>query len=156
MRIKSIMLKNIKIAIFVSFLFIFLMFSSLYIGIKIDSFSFSNFLISQFYIKMDKKLILSIEKVEYKSKSSKESNSLENLKNDIQLLPKILKIFQSIKIESLKINENQFYIWFNGKELYLDNNFVNISSKINDSSNTVFFELNSLYLKDYKVLFDGK
>ncbi|PZP11143.1 MAG: DUF3971 domain-containing protein, partial [Aliarcobacter butzleri] len=140
------MLKNIKIAIFVSFLFIFLMFSSLYIGIKIDSFSFSNFLISQFYIKMDKKLILSIEKVEYKSKSSKESNSLENLKNDIQLLPKILKFFQSIKIENLKINENQFYIWFNGKELYLDNNFVNISSKINDSSNTVFFELNSLYL----------
>ncbi|WP_458363557.1 YhdP family protein [Aliarcobacter butzleri] len=132
------------------------MFSSLYIGIKIDSFSFSNFLISQFYIKMDKKLILSIEKVEYKTESSKESNSLENLKNDIQLLPKILKFFQSIKIESLKINENQFYIWFNGKELYLDNNFVNISSKINDSSNTVFFELNSLYLKDYKVLFDGK
>ncbi|WP_458411035.1 YhdP family protein [Aliarcobacter butzleri] len=132
------------------------MFSSLYIGIKIDSFSFSNFLISQFYIKMDKKLILSIEKVEYKSESSKESNSLENLKNDIQLLPKILKFFQSIKIESLKINENQFYIWFNGKELYLDNNFINISSKINDSSNTVFFELNSLYLKDYKVLFDGK
>ena len=91
---------------------------------------------------MDKKLILSIEKVEYKSKSSKESNSLENLKNDIQLLPKILKFFQSIKIESLKINENQFYIWFNGKELYLDNNFINISSKINDYSNTVFFEKN--------------
>ncbi|PUE64553.1 DUF3971 domain-containing protein [Arcobacter lacus] len=150
------MLKNIKIAIFVSFLFIFLMFSSLYIGIKIDSFSFSNFLISQFYIKMDKKLILNIEKIEYESKSNKESNSLENLKNDIQLLPKILKFFQSIKIENLKINDNEFYIWFNGKELYLDNNFINLSSKIDDSSNTVFFELNSLYLKDYKVLFDGK
>ncbi|MFX4236629.1 hypothetical protein ACOL3F_11915, partial [Aliarcobacter butzleri] len=80
------------------------------------------------------KLILSIEKDEYKSQSSKESISLENLKNDIQFLPKILKFFQSIKIESLKINENQFYIWFNRKELYLDNNFVNISSKIIDSS----------------------
>lgn len=105
---------------------------------------------------MDKKLILSIERIEYKSKNDKESNSLENLKNNIQLLPKVLKFFQSIKIENLKINDNEFYIWFNGSDLYLDNKFINLSSKIDDSSNTIFFEINSLYLKDYKVLFDGK
>jgi hypothetical protein len=105
---------------------------------------------------MDKKLILNIENIEYKSKKSKTQSSFEDLKKDISLLPKVLKLFQSINIERLKIDDNEFKIILDENSLYLDNKFVNISSKVDISSNQVVFELYSLYLKDIELLLDGK
>ena len=86
------------------------LFSFLYSGIKIDSFSFSNIFVSQFYIKIDKKLILDIDYIEYKSEKIKTSNSFEELKNSIELLPKVLKFFQKIKINKLYHHYNKLLI----------------------------------------------
>ena len=105
---------------------------------------------------MDKKLILDIGNIEYISKKSKINNSFEDLKKDIQLLPQILKLFQNINIEKLKIDGNEFKIILNENDLYLDNKFVNISSKIDISSKQITFDLYSLYLKDLALFFDGK
>ncbi|AXX89723.1 AsmA family protein (DUF3971 domain) [Arcobacter suis CECT 7833] len=138
------------------FLIIISLFSFLYSGIKIDSFSFSNIFVSQFYIKIDKKLILDIDYIEYKSEKAKTSNSFEELKNSIELLPKVLNFFQKIKINKLKIDDNEFEIILNDEILYLDNKYINIASKIDKISNQVVFELYSLYLKDLDFLFDGK
>ena len=107
------MLKMIKPIFLFFFLIIISLFSFLYSGIKIDSFSFSNIFVSQFYIKIDKKLILDIDYIEYKSEKIKTSNSFEELKNSIELLPKVLKFFQKIKINKLKINDNEFEIILN-------------------------------------------
>lgn len=146
----------------VKFLFVFLFLiiisfiSFLYSGIKIDSFSFLNFSVSQFYIKMDKKLILNIEDIKFTFNKSESKSSFEDIKKNIELLPTVLKLFQSIEVDRLKIGENEFKIVLNDKELYLDNKFVNLSSKIDTSSNTISFDLHSLYLKDIKLKFDGK
>ena len=150
------MLKMIKPIFLFFFLIIISLFSFLYSGIKIDSFSFSNIFVSQFYIKIDKKLILDIDYIEYKSEKTKTSNSFEELKNSIELLPKVLKIFQKIKINKIKIDDNEFEIILNDEILYLDNKYINIASKIDTISNQVVFELYSLYLKDLDFLFDGK
>lgn len=150
------MLKMIKPIFLFFFLIIISLFSFLYSGIKIDSFSFSNIFVSQFYIKIDKKLILDIDYIEYKSEKIKTSNSFEELKNSIELLPKVLKFFQKIKINKLKIDDNEFEIILNDEILYLDNKYINIASKIDTISNQVVFELYSLYLKDLDFLFDGK
>lgn len=150
------MLKMIKPIFLFFFLIIISLFSFLYSGIKIDSFSFSNIFVSQFYIKIDKKLILDIDYIEYKSEKTKTSNSFEELKNSIELLPKVLKFFQKIKINKLKIDDNEFEIILNDEILYLDNKYINIASKIDTISNQVVFELYSLYLKDLDFLFDGK
>lgn len=150
------MLKSIKLLFVLLFLIIISLLSYLYSGIKIDSFSLSNFSVSQFYIKMNKKLILDIGNIEYKSKKTETKSSLEDLKKDIELLPKILMLFESIDIKSLKIDDNEFRILINDKDLYLDNKFLNISSKIDITSNQILFDMYSLYLKDYELLFDGK
>ncbi|RWS46043.1 DUF3971 domain-containing protein [Arcobacter suis] len=150
------MLKMIKPIFLFFFLIIISLFSFLYSGIKIDSFSFSNIFVSQFYIKIDKKLILDIDYIEYKSEKAKTSNSFEELKNSIELLPKVLNFFQKIKINKLKIDDNEFEIILNDEILYLDNKYINIASKIDKISNQVVFELYSLYLKDLDFLFDGK
>jgi len=150
------MLKTIKLIFVFLFLLIIFLVSILYSGIKINSFSFSDILISQFYIKIDKKLILNIENIEYISKKSKTQSSLEDLKKNISLLPKVLNLFESIHINRLKIDDNEFKIILDNESLYLDNKFVNISSKIDISSNQVVFDLYSLYLKDVDLLFQGK
>ena len=150
------MLKMIKPTFLFLFLIIISFFSFLYTGLKIDSFSFSNILVSQFYIKMDKKLILTIDNIEYKSEKTTTSSSFEELKNSIELLPKVLNFFQKIKINKLKINDNEFEIILDDEILYLDNKYINIASKIDTISNQVVFELYSLYLKDLNFLFDGK
>lgn len=105
---------------------------------------------------MDKKLILDIENIEYKSKKSQVKNSYEDLKKNIDLLPNVLKFFQKIHVERLKIDDNEFTIVLDSEKLYLDNKFVNISSKVDFISNQVVFDLYSLYLKDVGLLIDGK
>ena len=105
---------------------------------------------------MDKKLILTIDNIEYKSEKTTTSSSYEELKNSIELLPKVLNFFQKIKINKLKINDNEFEIILDNEILYLDNKYINIASKIDTISNQVVFELYSLYLKDLNFLFDGK
>ena len=150
------MFDSVKFLLVFLFLITISFISFLYSGIKIDSFSFLNFSVSQFYIKMDKKLILNIENIEYTSKKSESKSSLEDIKKDIELLPTVLKLFQSIEVNRLKIGEGEFKIVLNEKELYLDNKFVNLSSKIDTSSNSISFDLHSLYLKDLKLKFDGK
>ena len=105
---------------------------------------------------MDKKLILNIENIELKSGKTETKSSFDELKKDLETLPVILKLFQKIDIERLKIADNEFKIILDEDTLYLDNKFVNISSKIDISSKQVTFDLNSLYLKDVELLFDGK
>lgn len=105
---------------------------------------------------MDKKLIVDIDNIEIKSKKSKVKNSYDDLEKNIELLPKVLKYFKYIHVERLKIDGNEFTISMNDKAIYLDNKFINISSKIDFSSHQVVFDLYSLYLKDIKLMFDGK
>jgi len=131
-------------------------FSLLFSGIKIDSFSFGNINVSQFYIKLDKKLIVDIDNIEIKSKKSKVENSYDDLQKNIDLLPKVLKFFKSIHVERLKIDGNEFTISMNDKAIYLDNKFVNLSSRIEFLAHQVVFDLYSLYLKDVNLMLDGK
>lgn len=150
------MLKIIKAFIFLLFLLFLLFISVMFWGIKIDSFSFANINVSQFYIKLDKKLIVSIEKLELKSKKSQVESSFENIKKDIELFPKVLKIFQQIDIKNLSIDGNEFNIFLKDDVLYLDNKFLNLSANLDISSSQNTLDLYSLYLKDFDVLLMGK
>ena len=150
------MLKAIKLLFFFLLFIIVLISSALFLGIKINSFSFGNVLISQFYIKFDKKLIVDIENIEIKSKKSEVTNSYEDLKKNIELLPTVLKFFKQIDIRRLKIDGNEFTIALNEESLYLDNKFVNVSSQLDFLSNEVIFNLYSLYLKDIDLMLTGK
>ena len=98
---------------------------------------------------------MNIENIEYKSKKTETTNSIEEIKKSIELLPKVLKFFERIEISRLKIDDNEFEIILNDEILYLDNKYINLSSKIDINSNQVVFDLYSLYLKDLGVLFEG-
>ena len=149
------MRKAIKALLLFLFVLVILLFSILFSGIKINSFSFANLLISQFYIKLDKKLIVRINSIEFNSKKSNVESSIDDLKKNIDLLPKIISVFQEIDINSLKIDGNEFSIFINNEDIYLDNKYINLVSNISKASKQLEFDIKSLYLKDYDVLFEG-
>ena len=151
------MLKKIRIfVLLLSLSLLFVMFSLLFSGIKISSFQLLNFKISQFYMKLDKKLILNIENIEYKSEKTMTNSSIEDIKKNLDILPFVLKWFQSIDIEKLSINDNIVKIVLNKDILSVENKFFLLDSKIDVLSKEVLLDINNLYLKDYNILFKGK
>ena len=150
------MLKAIKLLFFFFLIITSLISLVLFLGIKVNSFSFGNVFVSQFYIKFDKKLIVDIENIEIKSQKSKVKNSYEDLKQNIKQLPIVFKIFKKIDVRNLKIDGNEFTIALNNESLFLNNKYINISSKLDFISNQIIFDLHSLYLKDIDLILTGK
>jgi len=95
-----------------------------------------------------------IDEIELPTTTSSE-NSTNDIKKNIQYLPYILKIFQRINIESLKVKNNEFTITIDESIFYIDNKFINISAQPVVEEHSITLKLYSLYLKDYKLLFDG-
>ena len=150
------MLKAIKLLLFFTALLVFLIFFSLFFGIKINSFSLANVSVSQFYLKLDKKLILTVENVILNDKETQSASTFEDIKKDLQFFPKILHYFKSIDIENLALANNRFTIKLEDNYLYLDNKFLNLATSFEHSSSNTKFDLYSLYLKEQDMLLDGK
>jgi hypothetical protein len=125
-------------------------------GINLDSFSFGNFSVSKFYIKIDKKLIVRIDEIDIKDKKTKVHSSLEDIKSMISKAPMILDFFQSIDIETMKIADNTFKIRLDDDYIYVDNKFVNIASQYSKEGDVLKLNIYSIYLKDIDLLLLGK
>ncbi|QEP40472.1 AsmA-like C-terminal domain-containing protein [Arcobacter porcinus] len=151
------MLINIKRASFLFIVFPFLLiFILLFFGIKIDSFSLFGVKISQFYIKLDKKLILRVDNIEYKYIESEVEDSVEASKNDLTILPKVLRLFEEIDIKNISINDNNFKIYIKDGKIELENKFLSVDARISGNYNQIFLDIENLYLKDYKVRASGR
>lgn len=107
-------------------------------------------------MKFDKKLILEANEIIIQNKKTTLENSSENIKRDINLLPKVLKYFNKIDIQRLKIDDNELTILLNEDYLYLDNKFLNISANLDFSDTLVNLDFHSAYLKDLDLILTGK
>ena len=120
-----------------------------------DSFSFGDFSVSKFYLKIDKKLILQIDEIVIKDKKTKVHSSFEDIKSLLSSAPYILDLFQKIDIEDMEIADNRFKIRFDDEYIYVDNKFVNIASKYSKIGDLLKLDIYSIYLKDIDLLLLG-
>ncbi|PLY05145.1 MAG: DUF3971 domain-containing protein [Arcobacter sp.] len=150
------MLKIIKLTITLLLVLFFIIGFSLFSGIKINSLSFGDFSVSQLYLKLDKKLILEVEEIIFEAKKSHVESSSDDIQQNISKLQYLLKIFQKIDIERLKIKDNEFTIVLNDENLYLDNKFVNVSANLDFAGSDVMLDIYSIYLKDINLTLIGK
>ncbi len=155
----SILKKTILFTI--SFLFTILLFFGLYLylyGLNISSFSYKDISVNGLYIKLDKKLIVKINKLKIPNINSnlKNTNSLDDIQKDLEYIPILKQYFTLIDIKDLIIGSQHMIVSYNDENIYFDNNLVNISVKPEFSKNTINLNLYSLYLKDYKMMFDGE
>ena len=121
-----------------------------------DSFSFGDFSVSKFYLKIDKKLILQIDEIVLKDKKTKVQSSFEDIKSILNKAPFVLNLFQNIDIETMKIADNSFKLKLDDDYIYLDNKFVNIASSYSRVGDLLNLNIYSIYLKDIDLLLLGK
>lgn len=149
------MLKTIK---FLS-IFIFILgvaaFFILSVGINIDRFSFAGINVSKLYIKLDKKLIVQIEKIRL-PKQSQTTSSRNDLKRHIGYLPTALRLFQKVDIERLIVDNNEFTITLDNDIFYVDTKFINIAAQPFVEGKNIILKLYSMYLKDYDMMLEGE
>ncbi|WP_428026710.1 AsmA-like C-terminal domain-containing protein [Arcobacter sp.] len=125
-------------------------------GIKLDSFSFGDFSVSKFYLKIDKKLILQIDELVIKDKKTKVQSSFEDIKSILNKTPMVLSMFERIDIETIKIADNIFKIRLDNDFIYLDNKFINVASQYSKTGDLLNLDVYSIYLKDINLLLLGK
>ena len=102
------------ITVFISSLIIFFIF--LFDGIHIDNFSTSKVKFSQLYLKYDKKLIFSIEKLEIPKQSTSQTSFDPSI---IGLADEFLAYFSLIEIKNLVYDNKSIYIKFQNNQFVL-------------------------------------
>ncbi len=153
----SITSKVIK-SIWTLFLIIIILATLLFLvlknGIRVEQITLPKFQIEQFYIKLDKKLIVSIDKVKIFNKN-KASSSIKEIKNILTYIPYLNKFFDSISIRSVKLDDKEIKLLYKDNIFYIDSNFLSINSTIHPWKNSIEIKIKQMNLKDYKVKLKG-
>ncbi|SFP45593.1 AsmA-like C-terminal domain-containing protein [Hydrogenimonas thermophila] len=146
----------LKIFLLISFLFILIIFL-LAKGIEISEINLPGFKIQQFYIKLDKKLIISIKSVKIKAKkeSSKTVNEVNNIVKVIQYLP---HYFQKVNVENLQVGQKNINLLYDNNIFHIDTDILHLSSTLsyNPKLKVISVNIKELYLNDSQINLNGQ
>jgi len=137
------------ICLFIAFLFVILT-----NGIQIENLELPKIKISQLYIKLDKKLIVTIETLDINIKS-KQNSSFNEIKDLTKNLPYLYSFFNYISIQNLIFNNKTVHFLYKDKVFYIDSDFLTIDAKITDWKDSIEVDIKQLVLKDFKIKFRG-
>ncbi|MEA3554240.1 MAG: AsmA-like C-terminal domain-containing protein [Campylobacterota bacterium] len=145
------MLKKI-VSILGGLILIVLMFLiSLIYGIKIDNISYKNIYLNELYLKYDKKLILTLNKLEIKNQNEVLQSDFNS--SDFKIITQTLNYFKLIKINSIEHNDKYISLEYKNKTMNLT--YKDLQTKSN-SQNEINFKAtiknNKLY---YKIFSDN-
>ena len=147
-------MKNIWRFFLFIFLFITLLFVLLTNGIRIENITLPKIKISQLYIKLDKKLIVSIDKLDI-SIQSKKNSSLEELHDITSKLPYLYSLFKSISIQNIVYDNKIVHFLYKDEIFYIDSDFLTIDAKIRDWEDSIEVDIKQMILKDFHLKIKG-
>ncbi len=144
------MLKSI-VSILGGIILIFLIFiGSLYSGIKINQITNDSFDIQSLYIKYDKKLIVSIEKLKIKPSKSSEPLVLDS--SWTGYIQKALGYIKLVKIDDIVFEDKHFFAKFEDNILELKYQNIELFLKVNIKNDDIFYELTSNEIQDIRFI----
>jgi len=146
----------LKIFLFISFLFTLIIFT-LANGITIQKIDLPSFKIEQFYIKLNKKLVISIKSIEIKGKK-KSTGTINEVNNIIKLIQYLPHYFQKIEIDNLQIGQKKINLLYDNNIFYIDTDTIQLSSTCtyNPKLKVITLNINELHLKDSQIALNGK
>ncbi|MBZ7982433.1 AsmA-like C-terminal domain-containing protein [Campylobacter sp. RM12640] len=146
--------KHINKIIKILFIFIFLIIAFVFVlanGISIKDFKLINIEISELYLKLDKKLILNINKVYIKKANSNEALDINQIRKKILSLKEYKQVFlffQSINIKNIQINDALVKIYYDENQLNIQSDDIEANIKINLYSNELLANITNLKYKN--------
>ncbi len=144
------LLHSTILKIFLVFLFIFIaLFFFLLSGVTIPKISLPGVKISQFYIKLDKKLDISIDSIEIE-KSNKPTKTLKELERIGTLIQYLPNYFNRVYIKNLIVGKRSFHLLYNDNIFYFDADTIQLASKISYDPSLKILKANvrKLIIKD--------
>ncbi len=148
-------MKNIWRFFLVIFLFIIFLFVILTNGINIENLVLPKIKISQLYIKLDKKLIVSMDTLELDIKNDN-NTSLSEIKSLIDKLPILYALFKSVSIQNIIYDNKTLHFLYKNEIFFADSDFLTIDSKIVSKDDDIKFKINQMILKDLKIELSGE
>jgi hypothetical protein len=148
-------MKNIWRFFLVIFLFIIFLFVILTNGINIENLVLPKIKISQLYIKLDKKLIVSMDTLELDIQNNN-NTSLSEINYWIDKLPILYTLFKSISIQNIIFDNKTLHFLYKNEIFFVDSDFLTIDSKIVSKDDDIKFKINQMILKDFKIELNGK
>ncbi|MEA3498157.1 MAG: AsmA-like C-terminal domain-containing protein, partial [Campylobacterota bacterium] len=141
------MLKKIVSVLGVLILIVLMFFFSLMYGIKIDNISYKSIHLNGLYLKYDKKLILTLDKIAIKPK--KEQSKTKFNPYYISFIDDTLKYFKYIKIDNLIYNKRNIFLEFkNNIFIFKDKELgLNLSTELNYNQQNHGFNIKNLKIK---------
>lgn len=163
MIVKSIILEIIeKIckAFLIVFIFLVIILVVLAKGIHVDNIRTPSAKINGLYIKLDKKLIVTVDEINLLKPNEdikQSTDSLSSLDVILNKIPYLYVFFDTIDIKSLKYKDEEAKIRYSNKNMFIDTKYLTIQTKsiaYNDGDVELDFE--ELALKDYHLILNGK
>lgn len=134
-----------------------MLYTFLYNGIRIQQLKIAGVQIEEFYLRLDKKLILEIQTLNLSEIQTSQAPS-NNIKEQIQYAKNIhllLQYFQKINIQNIVFKDYQASLSYDGK--YFLVNLPQIYAKLNliEKSSQVLVDFQDIYLKQYGIYYQG-
>jgi len=118
-------------------------------GFTIPKISLPGLEMNQFYIKLDKKLIISVDSIviDRRNRPTKTVKELESVATLVEYLP---KYFHEVTIKRLRVGERSFSLLYSGDTFYFDSDTFRLASEIRFDPKTKSLEANveKLLIKD--------
>ncbi len=144
---------KIFLALLVIFIALFFFLTS---GVTIPKLSLPGLKITQFYIKLDKKLIISVDsiKIEKRNRPAQTVRELERIGTLVQYLP---NYFRQVSINNLIVGKRVFHLLYNDDVFYFDSDTFQVASRLSfdPSTKTLSADVRKLYIKKPKVELAG-
>lgn len=144
------MLKSVFVTIGILLLIFLISFISLVNGISIDSISTKSVNIKELYLKYDKKLIFSIEKLEILDSKDEEESSFD-LKW-LQYSNTILNFFTTIELKDIIYANEHINVKYQNNLFTIKSNGIIVSLQQNIHNNTIDYQIQSNKIKDIKFI----
>lgn len=147
-------------------LFIFILFGALIYkilndGFKIDSISIAGIKIDEFYLKLDEKLILRIERIDLRNYDSSTDSppKLHDLTNLVRYAVNLSQIFKELKIAKIAQNSDSHEdssIFFNGKKFQINLPYLIADFSLNNEGEDILLDIETLKIKQENLDIKGR
>lgn len=145
--------KKILLVMIVLIALISPLFLALKNGISIDGYHFGSTNLEKLYIKLDKKLIVSIQNLQIKKTNTKlNPQSIISLLNKATL---ISSLFSEINIKNINYNDTNSTFLYKNEIFYIDSPFFRANITINSGLKNIKANINKIELKGFNLSSNG-
>ncbi len=125
-------------------------------GISIQHLTLPKLNIQRLYVKLDKKLIVSANKIDFK-RDSKAQTSIYEINKIISYFRYLNALFKSVSLKNINYNDEKVSLLYKDDIFYINSKYLTLDAKITqDVGKIIDMDIKQMILKDYQLELRGE